>query len=420
MINAKISGLADSVPCEPVRNGLRSRGRPSFISDTYFHAAVQEMEAIGLRVRLQPHPGSELYRVLSGRTGSRFFMLPARPRAVSIGSLALIQPVRFAPRAAKGLVTVAARLGLTNFLLPSKVHIAGSSDFARMVDCGARHSAFLTGTPSPHRKLSVQLMDDTGRITSYAKVSLVPAVHLLLAREADMLRFLGAINLTSALIPHVLLNEVRNGVAVLATDTVRTTDARYLTDLSALHLDFLEELATRTASGWARSGESLLVDWTAQIQRLAGHLSLPWRQRFDRALKVLAAEPQLIASRGLAHGDFTPVNSFRQGAHLCVFDWEYAGDGYPADYDLICYLDAVARLDGMRTAVLADTLKQRLAQGLGRSLAQANRRLIAFFCVYALRSASRQPLLAGQVVDWGGADDEALTLDSLLDRACES
>jgi hypothetical protein len=419
MISAKISGLAEPVPNEPVASGRRSRSRPGFVSDICFHAAVQEMEAIGLRVQLQPHAGSEPYGVLSGRTGSRFFLLPARPRAVSAASLALVQPVRFAPRAVKGLVTVGARLGLTNFLLSRKVHISGSRDFVRRVGCGAGHSAFLTGTPGPHRKLSVQLMDDAAQIKGYAKVSLAPAVHLLLAHEADMLRILGALNLSSALIPHVLLNEMRTGVAVLATDTVRTADARCLSDLHPLHLDFLGELAAGTGSGWARSGESLLVDWAAQIQRIACHLSPPWRQRFDRALKVLAAKPQLIASKGLAHGDFTPVNLFRQGARLCVFDWEYAGDGYPVDYDLICFLDAVARLGGKRSAALANTLRQRL-QELGRSMAEANWRLIAFFCVYALRGASRQPVLAGQVADWGSADHEARALDSLLDRACES
>ena len=419
MISARISGLTEPAPDGPAASGRKLRSRPDFVSDTCFQAAVQEMEAIGLRVQLQPHAGSKPYGVLSGRTSSRFFLLPARPRAVSAASLALVQPVRFAPRVAKGLVTVGARLGLTNFVLSRKVHISGSSDFVRRVDCGASDSAFLTGTPGPHRKLSVQLMDDTGQIKGYAKVSLAPAVHLLLTHEADMLRMLGAIHLSSARIPHVLLHEMRAGVAVLATDTVRTADARCLSHLHLLHLDFLEELAARTASGWARCGESLLVDWTAQIQRIASHLSLPWRQRFDRALKVLAAKPQLITSKGLAHGDFTPVNLFRQGSRLCVFDWEYAGDGYPVDYDLICFLDAVARLGGKRSAALANTLQQRL-QGLGRSRAEANRRLIAFFCVYALRSASRQPVLAGQVADWGSADHEAHALDSLLDRACES
>ncbi|HXS04263.1 MAG TPA: hypothetical protein VN731_07290 [Rhodanobacter sp.] len=420
MINAKTAGLAELVPCEQVMNGPRSRSRQRFVSDPHFHAAVLEMEAIGLRVQLRPHSGSAPFGVLSGRTGSRFFLLPAHPRAVSAGSLALVQPVRFAPRMVKGLAMVGARFGLTRFLLPRKVHISGAGDFARMLGCGARHCAFLTGTPGPHRKLSAQLMDDAGQIRAYAKVSLNPAVHALLEREAEMLQFLGAIDLKSARVPRVLLNEVRSGTAILVTDTVRATGASCLTDLDALHLTFLAELAARTASGGARSGASLLADWVAQVERLGDRLAQPWRQRFDRAMKILSTGPQLFSSRGLAHGDFTPVNSFRQRGRLYVFDWEYAGDAYPADYDLICYLDAVARLGGIRPASLATTLGHRLVHELGRSPAEANRRLIAFYCVHALRDAGRQPHGAGMMSNWAGENETALALDALLSRAFES
>jgi hypothetical protein len=416
MIRAEISESPESVPRPSIRQEPWPRRRPGFGSDTFFRAAVQEMEAVGLRVRPQPHPGSAPYAVLSGRTGSRFFLLPAHPRAVSAGSLALVQPVRFAPRAVKSLATMAARLGLTG-LLPHKVHVSGASIFAGMVDAGARHVAFLTGTPGPHRKLSMQLMDDAGRIRAYVKVSLVPAVHALLQREAEVLRLLAGMNLPSAWLPGVLRSEVHGGIAILATDAIRTTTARCLTDLDAMHLAFLDELAARTASGWARSGVSLLAEWGGRIERLGARLSPSWRQRLDRAMAILSAEPSLISSGGLAHGDFTPVNSFRQGHRLCVFDWEYAGAAYAADHDLICLLDAVARLGGIRSAAMAKALEQRLVKELGRSRIEANRRLIAFHCVYALRGAERQPARAGTTLSWWGEDEAACTLDVLLCRA---
>ena len=419
MIRAEISDLAEPVPRPSNRDGSGSRRRPGFGADTSFRAAVREMEAVGLRVRTQPHAGSAPYGVLSGRTGSRFFLLPLRPRAVSTGALALVQPVRWVPRAVKGVASVGARLGLGP-LLPHKVHVSGVGDLARMADAGARHGAFLTGTPGPHRKLSVQLMDDAGHIRAYAKVSLVPAVQVLLQREAQVLRLLAAMDLRSAWLPCVLRSEVRGGTAILATDAVRTPAARCLTDLDALHLDFLQELAARTASSWARSGASLLDEWSARLAQLGDALAPPWRQRLDRAMAVLAAEPSLIASRGLAHGDFTPVNCFRQDSRLCVFDWEYAGAAYPADHDLICLLDAVARLGGDAPAARAQGLEQRLMGELGRSRNEANRRLIAFHCVHALRSLERQPAQAGTGVDWYGADEAARTLDALLARASAS
>jgi hypothetical protein len=416
MIRAGTSEPAESVPHASIRREHRKGRRPGFASDTFFHAAVQEMEAIGLRVRPLPHPGSAPYGVLSGRTGSRFFLLPARPRAVSTGSLALVQPVRLAPRAVKGLATVAVRLGLAG-LLPHKVHVSGAGDFARLVDARARHGAFLTGTPGPHRKLSVQLMDDAGHIQAYAKVSLVPAVQALLQREAEVLRLLAVMGLRTAWLPCVLRSEVRGGTAILATNAVRTCTARCLSDLDALHLDFLEELAACTASAWARSGAWLLAEWCARIERLRAHLAPPWRERLDRAVAILSAEPALVSSSGLAHGDFTPVNSFRQDNRLCVFDWEYAGAAYPGDHDLICLLDAVARLGGVRPDEAAELLERRLVRELGRSPAEANRRLIAFYCVQALRGAERQPPPVGTILSWCGADEAARTLDALLARA---
>jgi hypothetical protein len=416
MIRSGTSEPAESVPHASIRREHRKRRRPGFASDTFFHAAVQEMEAIGLRVRPLPHPGSAPYGVLSGRTGSRFFLLPARPRAVSTGSLALVQPVRLAPRAVKGLATVAVRLGLAG-LLPHKVHVSGAGDFARLVDARARHGAFLTGTPGPHRKLSVQLMDDAGHIQAYAKVSLVPAVQALLQREAEVLRLLAVMGLRTAWLPCVLRSEVRGGTAILATNAVRTCTARCLSDLDALHLDFLEELAACTASAWARSGAWLLAEWCARIERLRAHLAPPWRERLDRAVAILSAEPALVSSSGLAHGDFTPVNSFRQDNRLCVFDWEYAGAAYPGDHDLICLLDAVARLGGVRPDEAAELLERRLVRELGRSPAEANRRLIAFYCVQALRGAERQPPPVGTILSWCGADEAARTLDALLARA---
>jgi hypothetical protein len=297
------------------------------------------------------------------------------------------------------------------------VHVSGASDFARLVDARARHGAFLTGTPGPHRKLSVQLMDDAGHIQAYAKVSLVPAVQALLQREAEVLRLLAAMDLHTAWLPCVLRSETRDGTAIFATDAVRTRSARCLTDLDALHLAFLEELAACTAPAWARSGESLLTGWSRRIERLRAHLAPAWRERLDRAIAILSAEPSLISSGGMAHGDFTPVNSFRQDNRLCVFDWEYAGADYAGDHDLICLLDAVARLGDVRPDEVAKLLERRLVRELGRSRAEANRRLIAFHCVQALRGAERQPPHAGTIPGWWGADEAARTLDVLLARA---
>jgi len=129
---------------------------------------------------------------------------------------------------------------------------------------------------------------------------------------------------------------------------------------------------------------------------------------------VLSQQPGAIASRGLAHGDFTPVNTFRHRDRLYVFDWEYAGGDYPADFDLIRYLVAVMRLESPQPAQLATAVLDALTREFDREEREARLRLIAYACVYALRGACRQPAFPGTALKWTGGRDDALLLDALL------
>lgn len=155
--------------------------------DVHFLAAVQEMEALGLRVTAAPHPGSRPFDVLAGRGRLRWFVVPTGPRTVRIASLALIQPLRPAARLFKQAMTVAAELGLPHLGRNGRVHISGIRRAARGFDAAASQAAFLTGTAGPHRKLTVQWMDACGGIRGYAKVSRTPPVQALLANEASVL-----------------------------------------------------------------------------------------------------------------------------------------------------------------------------------------------------------------------------------------
>ena len=269
-------------------------------SDTHFLAAMQEMEALGLRVTAAPHPGSRPFDVLAGRGHLRWFVVPARPRAVRIASLALIQPLRPSARILKQAMTVAAGLGLPHLWRNGRVHVSGTHRAARGFDAAASQAAFLTGTAGPHRKLTVQWMDAHGGIRGYAKVSRTPAVQALLANEGSVLDQLHGIRLHSAVVPRVWLREFReDGASILAMDTVRTPQQPCCTRLHPSHLVFLEELAARTASQSMPDGEGLLRDLRAQVAQLPVPLPEAWRQRFDLALRGLAFAPDLIAPHGL-------------------------------------------------------------------------------------------------------------------------
>jgi hypothetical protein len=377
--------------------------------------ALREMKALGLRVSAAPQSGSRPYRLLFGRSGARWFLLPSRPRAVCATSLAFVQPMRAMPRVFKQCAVAMARVGLAGLWGRQVVHVSGSNRLAGVFDPELVHDAFFSGTAGPHRKLVVQFMDSAGCIKGYAKVACAPAVHTLLVREAAIMQELGRIGLRSAVIPRVLFNEIRAGAAVLVMDTVDAPRKGLPSRLQAAHLDFLDELAARTGATWARSGDVLLRSWEAQARSLDGHLSLEWRNRLARAQWMLTARPELVASRGLAHGDFTPVNTLTNRGELFVFDWEYAGGDYPADFDLIRYLDAWMRPAGTHPWRRAEAILRVLVGELGRSRAEAYSRLVAYQCVYALRGVGRQPPSTdGTPLHWESECNDAAMLDALL------
>lgn len=396
------------------RSGVQATNRDCF-GDAHFLAAVQEMEALGLRVTATPHPGSHPFDVLAGRGHLRWFVLPAGPRGVRIASLALIQPLRPAARLFKRALVVAAGLGLPHLRPHGGVHVSGIRRAARGFDAAASHAAFLTGTAGPHRKLTVQWMDARGGIRGYAKVSRTPAVQALLSNEGSVLDQLHRIGLHSAVVPRVSLREFReDGTAILATDTVRTPRQPCCTRLHTSHLVFLAELAARTASPRMPDGDGLLRDLRAQVACLPVALTEAWRQRFDLALQGLAFAPDLIAPHGLAHGDFTPINTFRHRERLCVFDWEYAGYAYPADYDLIRFLLALRAARRRRNpADDCHAIESTLIRDFNRPPAAARARLTAYLCVQALMLAGRRTGADGTASTWEGERAAASMLDAL-------
>lgn len=383
-----------------------------FLADPGWQAATLEMAALGWRVTPQPQPGTLPFGVLAGHAGTRWFLLPLHPRAASRGALALVQPLRRAPRTLRHLSEWALGAGLAPALWRRRVHVAGGADPAGVFGAAAAHCAFLTGTAGPHRKLVVQYMDGDGHALGYAKVSRTPAVQTLLANEAATLAMLHAARLQSARVPRVLQRTLAGGTAILATDTVAGPRGPRPLQLQASHLAFLDELAARTPH--TVSGEALLAVWQAQVRGIAHHLSAAWQVRLAHALRNLGAQASRIAPRGLAHGDFTPVNCFPVGGRLFVFDWEYAGDAYPADFDLIRFLDVATHTSPRHPHAWIAVLLHTLARTLERSEAEARARLVAYVCARALRGALRQPPTGGEPLRWAGQDADAALLDALL------
>lgn len=379
-----------------------------------FRAAVEEMEALGLRVDETPRPGSRPYGVLTGHSGSRWWLVPLEPRAVNISSLALIQPMRSGARVLRQVAVLAGTFGLPWYGLGQRLHISGNNGLARVFGSGFMHCAFFTGTASPHRKLVAQLMDRRGAIRGYAKVGRAPAVHALLANEAAVMREIRGFDMRFAIVPNLLLHEIRDGTAILVTDTTKTRTTRCIRRLTDLHLGFVDELAELTASSRMTSKVALLHGVAAHLQDMGTRLPAEWLQRLRHALDILATREELIAPKGLSHGDFTPWNIFPHEKRLCVIDWEYANDGYPADYDLIHFLFALSSLGNSPPQVRCNEIHRTLTDALGRSIAEADARLLAYLASRAFFLAGRLPRSDGMALRWEGDHEIALMMDALL------
>lgn len=400
------------------RGSASKPARDALFADPGFQDALLEMQSLDLRITDAPHPGSMPYAVLNPRrSDARRWLVPLRPRAVRVSSLAMIQPVRLGARWLRRAVIRTGGIGLPALWSSGRVHISGVDRTAAALGSRATHGAFFTGTAGPHRKLVAQLMDGRGNILGYAKASRTAAASALLRHEAFVIGQLQLLDIESAWVPNVLFHGTVGDATVLAIDTVKTLRSQCPARLQAMHVAFLSELTARTASTWAMPGDALLSGWNTQIRRLSYALPGEWHERFGRALECLADAPGLVAPKGLAHGDFTPTNTFRHRGRLCVFDWEYAGGAYPADFDLVRFLGCLPRLRNVRPSRRGGAIARILMDEFGRTPAEANRRVIAFLCAYALRGANRQPRVPGEWVCWEGGSDQACMLDSLLVRA---
>ena len=125
-----------------------------------------------------------------------------------------------------------------------------------------------------------------------------------------------------------------DGLWVLVQTTRKSLESVMVHEWGVLQEEFLERMYEATAKemAWDESG-------VAQALRdLRGHVDwLPEGVDGDVVVRRIdAVMERMVGKRvryGAYHGDFTPWNMFVEGGELFVFDWEYAGWGYPKGLD---------------------------------------------------------------------------------------
>lgn len=360
-----------------------------------YEAFLQDLKAFGV---VEVPSAGLAYAQIKARSNERWWLLPLSKRTCAVAGLEMLQPVSLPARLAKAFARLVARYGPLSWLSRTKVQFSGQPGFCALFAEKNLSCAYFTGTDGPHRKTAVQIMDEHGNILGYAKISRIPAIQRYIENEARMLQELSTLALKTAAVPTLLSFTNDNGSVVLVTDSIKNTRHQTIKRLEALQINFLQELAEKTR----QSGAETLVKRLADSQVSFGEqLSSDWMNRFSRGYQLICKAAHRLPTC-LAHGDFTPWNSFVQDGSLYVFDWEYAEAAFPVGYDYVhFYLSTAQAADP--SLVVNLLVKQLASEFFADDEFLAAHALLLSLLLHA-EFYIRRAIAAGEsAMDWGHA-----------------
>lgn len=378
-----------------------------------FKDAVAEIEELGFCVSTLPIPGAVPYGLIGGRSNQRWWLVPLTKSRLTISGLSMFQPIVTSAKFLKKAAVIASKLGLSSVCLKKKIYISTRSKLENIFSEEDLSYAFFTGTDCPHRKVTVQIMSQDGRIRGFAKVSSKTTVKPLLKHEANVLDDLNNLNLQTASIPKVLFYETVGEVEVLVTDSRKTARSKYTTALRTAHVDFINELAEKTAKPTSRGW--FIAELSRRYDTVAEHVPQDWRQRFDEALDCLAQKGENSGTKVLSHGDFTPWNTFFVDEHLYVFDWEYSHNGYPVGHDLVHFVfSSPATTNQSVDIALAKVRQLLISAAIDQTNIAENSFLLGYWCAHSLFYFTRAVTSGTELSDWTDKQRSAEFIDYLL------
>lgn len=373
-----------------------------------FRAFLGDMAALGVT---PVAAGGLPYAVVAARSNPRWWLLPLDNRRAAAAGLEMLQPVTRAAQLAKAAARGIARAGPLGWLGRGQLRLSGLPDLAGALDGRAAHVACFTGTEGPHRKTALQIMTADGEIVGYAKVTGNPLVKRYIENEARQLEAIASMGLTAAMVPKLLEHRQEHGVARLVTDTLRKPGHIVSKELRGPHDRFLAELASKTAR---RGGAETLAALTSTLDALRPSLSEAWNDRLSKGIARIVPTIDALPV-GLAHGDFTPWNTFIVGDQLYVFDWEYAHPAYPLGFDRVHF--TLSANPAKPFPALIDHLEAEIAgayHGGGRAMAASA--VLMSLLLHAAFYLNRSVEAGGSEHDWGEAERRAGLIDMALTR----
>jgi hypothetical protein len=314
-------------------------------------------------------------RLETGKTAGRVYtaypnladirwLLPAnRPALRRAGIEGLYQPNSLRGRAIRTIIGAGAVPGERVCL--DEVGLARLEKMLALVlGMEAVRLAFYLGVPSPHRKVTVQVLSPQGKTLAYAKIATSELAQAALDTER---RALVRLSQKSAelkgTVPKVLGSlEWQGGTIVLISMGPPRPGPR---ELSTVHLRFLKELfeAFRMQKSFVESPMWHHISDTWVRLRHSSPETLP--ENLGPALERVHDElGEVSMPVSLAHGDFAPWNTRLGARSLFVLDWERASEGMIPLYDAFNFQALQAALQGRRRGIRDQRFLDRLLEAL--------------------------------------------------------
>ncbi len=344
------------------------------------------------------------YGVFRARSNDRYWLAPLAPRRATRAGLAMFQPVSRSAVLAKAAALGAIGLNLDAFWARQRIRLSGLPRLDVAIPGEMSAVAYFTGTEGPHRKTTIQCMSAEGDILGYGKLTRNNEVAGHLEAEAAALELVGRLGLKSASSPRLLGMGQNAGAKWLVTDSRKGSATRVQRSLGSAHVAFLRELAERTATFGAAAELVALLD-AAEAQA-----DPAWARRFGKGAALLRAWGEDIET-GLAHGDFTPWNCFRDPDGLYVFDWEYAHETYPLGFDLVRFLLSRPTETPPRE-VNAGVVERLAVVHFAGDAERAARHHIACLLIHAAFYQDRQFRVGAPTGGWHDADRYGRLIDA--------
>lgn len=200
------------------------------------------------------------------------------------------------------------------------------ADFLKgLLDVPDVHLSVSTGTPGYYRKTTVQVMSKKGKAIAYAKIGDTPQAEKVLTQEAEILRRLSELSISTAEVPRLIYaGSFHESMLVLQSAPSGKTRSGPR-QLGKQHMAFLAEVfnQSKVQETFQRS-----IYWQrikSDFELLQAKIDQNWQERIQQAFNI--CEKNLADKTiplGLCHRDFTPWNTLLELNLLYIFDWEYA------------------------------------------------------------------------------------------------